>query len=444
MIKVLILAYDFPPYVSVGGLRPYSWYKYFRKTGTDPVVVTRQWSNQYGNHLDYIAPGEHPYTVIEQTEFGTIIRSPYKPNLANRMMLKYGDSRFRWFRKIISAWYEFWQWFFIIGPKAGLYRAADDYLKRNTNKVDAIIATGDPFVLFKYASKLSKKYNIPWIADYRDPWSNNYEKSKFRSLHRFFISLEKKYVHTASAITTVSEFLKYKLAQLHPHLPIYILPNGYDPEAIAQAKQAIPPTDRLRFGFVGTIYDWHPWKSVLKVFENFRKSEPGAAFEINFYGINKQDELEEEINLRMPQLSGHIRFFRRMPNDILLKELAGNHVMLLFNYYAYMGTKIFDYLGLRRFMLLCYSQDAGAMELKQRFYAVKEEEGFSSRLQADLIEHTCSGLVVRDSSHLFEALGNLFQEFKTTGNIACRSVHVEEYSREHQVRKLAEIISLLP
>ncbi|MDA3780596.1 MAG: hypothetical protein PF487_10325 [Bacteroidales bacterium] len=28
MKKVLILAYDFPPYVSVGGLRPYSWYKY--------------------------------------------------------------------------------------------------------------------------------------------------------------------------------------------------------------------------------------------------------------------------------------------------------------------------------------------------------------------------------------------------------------------------------
>ncbi len=33
MKKVLILAYDFPPYVSVGGLRPYSWYKYFKEFG---------------------------------------------------------------------------------------------------------------------------------------------------------------------------------------------------------------------------------------------------------------------------------------------------------------------------------------------------------------------------------------------------------------------------
>ncbi|MDY0217231.1 MAG: hypothetical protein RBS19_09780 [Bacteroidales bacterium] len=31
MEKVLILAYDFPLYVSVGGLRPYSWYKNFHE-----------------------------------------------------------------------------------------------------------------------------------------------------------------------------------------------------------------------------------------------------------------------------------------------------------------------------------------------------------------------------------------------------------------------------
>ena len=84
MKKVLILAYDFPPYVSVGGLRPYSWYKYFKEFGLYPIVVTRQWSNKYGNHLDYIAPSETNETIIEETEYGKIIRTPYKPNLSNR------------------------------------------------------------------------------------------------------------------------------------------------------------------------------------------------------------------------------------------------------------------------------------------------------------------------------------------------------------------------
>ena len=33
MKKLLILAYDFPPYISVGVLRPYLWYKYMKEYG---------------------------------------------------------------------------------------------------------------------------------------------------------------------------------------------------------------------------------------------------------------------------------------------------------------------------------------------------------------------------------------------------------------------------
>ena len=85
MKKVLILAYDFPPYASVGALRPYSWYKYLHEFGIYPVVVTRQWNNKYGNHLDYIASGYSSQPVIEESERGTIIRTPYFPNLANKL-----------------------------------------------------------------------------------------------------------------------------------------------------------------------------------------------------------------------------------------------------------------------------------------------------------------------------------------------------------------------
>ena len=57
----------------------------------------------------------------------------------------------------IIVYYEFAQFLFPIGPKSGLYDFAREYLK--VNKVDAIIATGDPFVLFSYASKLSKEFD---------------------------------------------------------------------------------------------------------------------------------------------------------------------------------------------------------------------------------------------------------------------------------------------
>lgn len=438
MKKVMIIAYDFPPYVSVGGLRPYNWFKYFRKAGIEPVVITRQWSNQYGNHLDYIAPGYSNKTEVETTQWGDIIRSPYTPNLANRIKLKYGNKRFRFLSKIITFWYELMQWFFIVGTKANIYKAADKYLEQHS--VDLIIATGEPFVLFKYAHALSIKYKIPWIADYRDPWSHNLERGKialFRHLNRWF---EKKYVATASAITTVSELFKFKILEIHPRIPIYILPNGYDPEAIEQVRKVNPPTDRLCFGYAGTLYNWHPWKSFLQVVCQYWQRDPSIRFEINFYGINLDEEVKQYVALHLPDLKPYVFFHKRMPNHVLLSKLAANHVMLLFNDYSIIGTKIYDYLGLHRLILLCYTNDKEALKLKEQYFRLKEDDGFSKQLQVELIKKTQSGISAKDANHLFSILDALFNEFKNSGSIACYSVGVEEFSRKHQVYKLAELI----
>jgi len=205
MTKVLILAYDFPPYVSVGGLRPYGWFKYFHKFDIYPIVVTRQWSNQYGNYLDYIAPGKSNSDIIEETSQGKIIKTPYYPNLANRLMLKYGKSKYVFLRKSISAFYEFTQFLVLVGPKSYIFKSADAYL--SFNPVDVIIATGDPFVLFSYAKKLSYKYSTPWIADYRDPWSQKTDIQNNLLLKKWHMFFENKIVRSAHCVTTVSEFL---------------------------------------------------------------------------------------------------------------------------------------------------------------------------------------------------------------------------------------------
>ena len=103
MKKILILAYDFPPYVSVGGLRPYSWYKFLNGFDIEPIVITRQWANEFGNHLDYVSKSKIQTTTYEKTELGTIIRTPYRPNFANRLLIKYGDYKFVFIRKAITG-----------------------------------------------------------------------------------------------------------------------------------------------------------------------------------------------------------------------------------------------------------------------------------------------------------------------------------------------------
>lgn len=439
--KVLILAYDFPPYVSVGGLRPFNWYKFFSEFGIEPVVVTRQWNNAHGNGLDYISSSANQQVVTEKTTLGTLVKSPYKANSANRMMLKHGEQKKRIVRKSISAYYEFGQFLFPIGPKIELYKAAQAYLKNN--KVDAIIATGDPFILFKYASKLSKEFDIPWIADYRDPWSHNEHIVTNKFLQTWHSYFEKKYVSTAIHISTVSNFVQKKIESLVPGKPFSILPNGYDPE-VMDAIQTIPQgKDKLQIAFVGTIYKWHPLESFLRTANMFVKKQPDAQFQLNFYGINIADELEQLIKEKYPALIPHFYLSPRIPNNLLMTKLAENNAMLLFNYYSYMGTKIFDYLGIRRKMIMCYSDDPEAQALKNQFYTIEEFDSESKTLQADLINKTNSGTIVRDSEHLIEVLEELYAEFQETRQIACNSVGVENYSRKIQVEKLAELIKSL-
>ena len=438
MKKVLILAYDFPPYVSVGGLRPFAWYNYLKEFGVEPIVVTRQWGNAHGNRLDYISAGSSKQSIVEVSEHGTIIRSPYKPNFANRLLLKHGDHRYRFLRKSISAYYEFAQFLLPIGPKIELYKAAKHYLKNN--QVDAIIATGDPFVLFRYASKLSKAFNIPWIADYRDPWSHNEEAQKTMIQKTWNTYMEKKTVSTASLISTVSKFVHSKIETLIPNKPFIISPNGFDTLAIDQIKNIKQNDDELCISFVGTIYNWHPIESFLRGANQFVVEHPNAKIMFKFYGTNLTDELNRMVSEQFPNLKAHVLITPKMQNQELLGKLASDHVMILFNYYSYMGTKIFDYLGIRRKMILCYENDAEAHSLKQKYYHVDESGSESKQLQADLIKQTNSGIIVKDSQHLRQVLQDLYVEFQATGQIACDSHGVEQYSRKIQVERLAEII----
>lgn len=436
-LTVLILAYDFPPYVSVGALRPYNWYKYFREFGIYPVLITRQWGNDYGNQLDYVSASNFTETVFENTEYGTVIRTPYKPNLANRILLRHGEKKFRFFRKMITAYYEFAQFILPIGPKKELYKAARVYLKNN--KPDCIIASGDPFVLFNYAAKLSKEFDIPWIADYRDPWSHNQEQARSFVQKRWNRFFERKTVGTATHVLTVSEFVKSKIRELLPEKEFSILRNGYDPQVVTSVQHIRQQSDELRISFVGTIYDWYPIESFIRVVNDFITENPNRMLQISFIGTNIPDELAL-LAQRYPNLEGHITIHPKIPNIELLQLLAKDNVMLLFNSFSYIGTKIFDYLAIRRKMILCYYDDPEAEQLKRKHYAISEESSANKQLQADLIRTTNSGIIVRDSHHLKEVLTDLYEEFLTTGQVACNSTGVENYSRKIQVEQLAALL----
>ncbi|HBX53001.1 MAG: hypothetical protein A2275_12030 [Bacteroidetes bacterium RIFOXYA12_FULL_35_11] len=439
MKKILILTYDFPPFTSVGSLRPYSWYKYLKEFNVYPIVVTRQWDCQFGNKLDYIAPGSSSKIIIEKNEYGTIIKTPYTPNISNKILLKHGEKKYKFIRNFFSTYYEIIQWFSFTGSKSQIYNTAKSYLK--SNKIDIIIATGDPFILFKYAAKLSAKYKIPWIADYRDPWSFDItleKKTLFKIWSRFF---EKKIVRTCSSITTVADFVRTQLPTNILRKMIHIIPNGYDQEIIESTKNTQPQNCELNIAFAGTIYKErdHPFESFLSTVSKFLY-ETNTQLKINFYGINISDELKKIILAKYFNLINVVNIFPRIPNNKLLLELSKNDVMLLFNDYFFISTKTFEYIGLKRKILLCYTNATAQKKLINKYFK-KKIFNINMQSQEDLITNTNSGFCIKNEEHLWEVLLNLKVEFEEKRKIECHSINTEQYSRKIQVEKLAGIIN---
>lgn len=436
--KVLILAYDFPPYVSVGGLRPYNWFKYFKQFDIEPVVVTRQWENKYGNELDYIAPSASKKVEIEKNEYGTIIRAPYFPNLANRLMLKYGDKKFRLIRKIISAYFELFQFVLPVGPKRTVYLAAKEYLKNN--KVDVVIATGEPFVLFHYADKLSENFTIPWIADYRDPWSEGMSGAQNPIFKKWLRWHEKRLLKRTTFVTTVVDFVANKIRNINPEIPIHIFPNGYDQDLAAQAQDITQNNEVLTITYAGSVYDWHPLTLFCKAFFDFITQNPNFPIRLQLIGISKMDYYKEQILTAHQNLTKNISFIPRMSNAQLFQELAKSNALLLFNDYSIIGTKIFDYIAVKRKILFCFTNDSESLQLKKHFKS-DESESTSFHPQQDMMLQLKAGIVVENSSDLLKHLNDLKTEFQQHKKISCSTSETSNYSRIKQVEKLAVLLT---
>jgi hypothetical protein len=314
MKKVLILAYDFPPYNSVGGLRPYSWFKYFKSFGVEPIVITRQWEKTTDSQLDYITSSKEKKIIYENLDYGRILRTPYTSNLANRIYLKHGENKFSFLRKIISAYYEIGQYLFKIGPKKEIYFGAKEFLKNN--KVDAIIATGDPFVLFKYASILSKEFDVPWLADYRDDWIDNHvmkNRSKFpnKVLKLYFRLIEKRIMKNAMGISTVSEYLNNQIAGRNSIQSSVIIENGADLENYKNLGSPYLGDD-FNILYSGRLYDLDYLFDFERAFEDLlMKYQLNDKIKVHFIGT------EVSSNMATESLK---RFKIKFPNNIIIEK----------------------------------------------------------------------------------------------------------------------------
>jgi glycosyltransferase involved in cell wall biosynthesis len=121
--------------------------------------------------------------------------------------------------------------------------------------VDFMISTYPPGACHWTGHWLKKKFNIPWVADFRDPWGLPEEWNiRASRLSRF---IEKAVTRRADLLMAVSSPLQEELLKRYA-APVVTVENGFDPEEFdgLDPENIFPDDGKLRFIYSGQVY----WK----------------------------------------------------------------------------------------------------------------------------------------------------------------------------------------
>ncbi len=174
MKKVLIITYYWPPSGGIGVHRCLKFAKYLRNFGWEPVIYTAkdaQYPYYDESNTKDIPEGVEilKHKIVEPFNLFKLLsgRKLSEP-MSNPFHVR--DKKQRFIDKF-SIWV---RGNFFIPDARSLWinpsvRFLSKYLK--DNHVDAILTNGPPHTNTYIGYKLAVKFNIPWLADFQDPWT---------------------------------------------------------------------------------------------------------------------------------------------------------------------------------------------------------------------------------------------------------------------------------
>lgn len=112
-----------------------------------------------------------------------------------------------------------------IGPSV---RFLKKYLEEHP--VDLIVSTGPPQSMHLIGRKLSLQTGIPWIADFRDPWTKIFyfkHLSMTKATERWHHKMEGKVLDDAAAVVAVSPLVQKEFQEM-TQTPVELITNGFD------------------------------------------------------------------------------------------------------------------------------------------------------------------------------------------------------------------------
>ena len=412
MKKVLMILHDYPPRNTIGVYRNLYFSKYLLDYGWQPIVITEDWDKESFKEI--------PEDII-------VYRTSRKVGIRNKSVafssiVKKHNKLLRYLKDVLTYWYK------------ELFVYPDDvYSRRNEiiqlcrevmqkEKPDLIYSSAKPVTSHVVASEVSNEFGIPWIADFRDLWTQGtYVKHTF--IRQYFERrLEKSCIARACRLITVSQPLAEQLESLH-NIKCDVITNGFEPDDFPE-KSFIENTI-FTISYTGQLYSGkrNPRPLFHAVEELIEEGKIDINnFQINFYGTHVTE---------LPMLNNynHIPNVLNIYDKVNYKEALDiqqkSTVLLQINANTtiekgvYTG-KLFEYLGAKR-PILAIPKIGGVVD--------------------ELLAETKAGIVVNSRLEIKEQLCLWYNEFISTGKLHYSGDEnkISNYTRRNKCKELRKV-----
>ena len=292
------------------------------------------------------------------------------------------------------------------------------------NQVDALVSTGPPHSCHLIAMKLKKLTGIPWLADFRDPWTkiDYYKDLKLTArADRKHQHLEREVISYADAVVTVGKTMQEEFATLVSR-DIDCITNGYDDDDIT--KENVVPDTEFSIAHVGTMVKTRNPMALWQALSELLKEESEFKNHLLLKLVGKVDVTVQE-SLTQFGLHTYVKFTDYLNHDDVVKVQRQSQLLLLVinrthNAKGVLTGKLFEYMAASRPVLCIGPVDGDA---------------------AQIVNETQCGKAVDydDVNSLKKIVRDYYMQY-LQHRLNTSSVNVEKYSRRTLTEKLVQVL----
>lgn len=228
-----------------------------------------------------------------------------------------------------------------------------------SRRYDVIYSTSPYMTAHLIARRLSRRFGIPWVADFRDPWRDNpFRELPFSSLNQWDAFLERRVLAEADYVVCNTPTMRARLCERLPFVAekSTVIMNGFDRDRLVDVEPIRPgPVSDFILTHAGQFYGR---RSPIPLFRALRRametqSTTGRRIRLTLIGPDQYDGVPLEKLARMEGVENHVTIIGPKPHRETLSLLAGSDAVLLVGSNGpgsdlQVPNKLFEYLALRR------------------------------------------------------------------------------------------------